>query len=193
MKEEPAILKRVEADGFRVFRGPWNVNLIGIRSKNRDQSGDLFDDWFHVVFQDETKNWINLAMRSTSDPGNRWMTAPMRSDGCAVKVAGRQYRGLWKLGLHRGKIPALVQVGKCAYYRDNDRDKILDLDPATIKEGVVGLNCHPSGPDSQRIGLWSAGCTVLPNQEEFDMLLSICRRSASIYGPRFSYTLLDER
>ena len=192
MTTEPGIIKRMEADGLRVFRGPWNVNLVGVRSKNRDQSGDLFDDWIHCVFQDETKNWINLALQSTCDPGNRWMTEPMRRAGCAVMVAGVQYRGLWALGLHRGKIPALVQVGSCKYYRDNNRDKIMDLDPATIRDGVVGLNCHPAGADSQKIGLWSAGCQVVANQQEMDLLLAICRRSASIYGPRFSYTILDE-
>ena len=193
MSAEPAILRRCEADGFRVFRGAWNVNLIG-RSSNRDQAGDLFDDWIHVVFQDDAEHWIDLAFRATTDPGNRWMTAPMRSAGCAIMAAGHQYRGLWRLGLHRGKVPALCQVGVCKFYRDNDRDKILDMDPDTLTEGVVGLNLHPSGSgNTERIGLWSAGCQVLGGpQSDFDILLAICRRSAEIYGPRFSYTLIED-
>ena len=187
----PAILQRVEADGHRVFTGAWNKNLVGVRSKERDQAGDLFDDWIHVVFQTSDGAWVDLAVASTVDPGVRWMASPMRSEGAAVMAPG-QYRGLWELGLHKGKIPALVQVGPCRYYRDNNRDKILNLDPATGGDGIIGLNLHPAGEDSQRIGLWSAGCQVVAHQGEFDIVLSLCRRSAERYGPRFSYTLIEE-
>ena len=191
MTTEPAILQRVRADGHRVFTGPWNVNLIGVRSANRDQAGDLFDDWLHCVFQTDAGNWIDLCFQATTDPGRRWLEKKGGHGRGAAIMAPGQYRGLWALGLHRRRVPALVQVGRCRYYRDKDRDTILDMDPATIEDRIVGLNCHPAGPDSKRIGLWSAGCQVVANQDEFDTLLSICRRSSQYYGPRFTYTLIE--
>ena len=67
------------------------------------------------------------------------------------------------------------------------------MEPGTDESGVVGLNIHRSSASrtSTKIGKFSAGCQVLANPDEFDLLVSLCDRAAELYGPRFTYTLTD--
>ena len=82
----------------------------------------------------------------------------MRVEGCAAIVCDRQYKGLWQIGMHRGKYRALVQRGIIAVYRDDNKDKVIDRDPSTIMEGYFGINGHHAGEESTVVGKWSAGC-----------------------------------
>ena len=97
------------------------------------------------------------------------------------------------MGLHKGE-PALVQRKSVPVYRDNDRDGLLDFDPASVKVVLGGFNCHKSAKHgtSKRVGKWSAGCQVFASGGEHDILLALCRQSAELYGNSFTYTLLRE-
>ena len=104
-----------------------------------------------------------------------------------------QYRGAYKIGMHRKRYPALVQVKPVKVFRDRNRDEILDMDPKTITEGLYGVNIHHSGESgSENVNRWSAGCTVLSNLNDWEVFLSIVRRSADTYGDRFTYTLIEK-
>jgi hypothetical protein len=191
MSTLPAILKRSEEAGHTVFKnGSYNLNLIGVRTESR--LANKFDDWFHVVFKDDSGSWIDLSFECTTDPGTYWLEKPMNSNGTAILKAG-QYRGVWKVDLHRGKYKALCQRnGKVTVYRDNDRNNTLDLSIDTIDEGWFGINIHKAGNDSTQVNRWSAGCQVIANDAEFEILMSLVYKSIEKYGDGFSYTLLED-
>tara|TARA_B100000282_G_scaffold74423_1_gene50980 strand:- start:13635 stop:14348 length:714 start_codon:yes stop_codon:yes gene_type:complete len=188
----PQILNRVTSKGYKIFQsGSYNLNIIGVRTSSRE--ANKFDDWLHVVFKDETENWIDIRFQITTDAGLYHLNNPSRVEGTAILVSG-QYRGSHKIGLHRGKYEALTQVGKVKVYRDNTKDEVLDHDPSTIQEGYFGINIHRSNStrESTQVDKWSAGCQVFANPNEYDMFISLCKRSAERWGDTFTYTLLED-
>ena len=107
-------------------------------------------------------------------------------------MAPGQYRGAYKRGLHKGT-EALRQVKKVNFYRDNDRDTELDLDPSTLRNEIAYLNIHRGGR-SDRVGRWSAGCQVM-HPKDMDELLKLCDKQEQANGrgfDTFTYTLIDE-
>ena len=186
----PDILARAKAAGHVTFAGPWNLNLIGVRSASREAG--RFDDVIHACYESDGM-WRDHVYRCTTDPGVYWLEHPGRVEGTAILAPG-QYRGCWALGKHRGQYEALVQVAPMAVYRDRDLDGILEMAGTPIP-GVYGINCHRANASatSTVVDRWSAGCQVLANPQDFAALLGICKLSAAKYGPRFSYTLLEDR
>lgn len=167
----------------------FNLNLIGIRSK--DHSANTFNDTLFCIFKYKG-NWIGYHYNVTVDPGRVYRINPAASNGAAIIVPG-QYRGLWALGMHKGKYPALVQKNPVTVYRDNDKD--VDIDTNVAKEtGLFGINCHKAGEGiTTNVDYYSAGCVVFENSELFDQeFLSLCRLAASSFGNSFTFTLLTE-
>lgn len=190
---EPAILARAEAAGHTVFRtGAYNVNIIGVRTASR--VANKFDDFLHLVYKDDGGNWIDHQFSITTDAGTYWLENPSRVEGTAILVAG-QYRGAYKLGLHRGKYTALVQRGGAVkVYRDDNRDDVLDHDPESVTEGYFGINIHRASAtrESRNVEKWSAGCQVFADPKEYSIFISVCEKAQSIWGDFFSYTLLED-
>jgi hypothetical protein len=192
----PLVLQRIKAIGGEVFTsGAYNLNLFGIRSPSRDAG--TFDDLMGCAYRPTDGGpWRVAYWPATTDPGIYWRQHPMRVEGCAALVADRQYPGLWKVGQHRGQYRALVQVGTCAVYRDDDRDRVLDYDPVTITEGVFGINAHKAGQASTVVGKWSAGCQVLAQSGPAGfgdlMFLVDLQLTHHPTWDRFTYTLLNQ-
>ena len=186
----PQILDYVESLGHAVFeKGLYNLNIIGVRTP--DDSANKFNDHMYVVYKDE-HGWVTRTWHCTTDPGVYWREHPMNVNGTAILVAD-QYRGSHKIGLHRGKYKALVQTGgRVRVYRDDTKDDILDMDPATEQDGYFGINLHKAGSHSTEVDKWSAGCQVWANADDFAAFMAIVEKSAETYGPQFTYTLIDE-
>lgn len=185
----PTMLQRVADEGHLIFtRGQFNVNIVGVRTPPSIVNG--FDDWFHLIYKDERDQWVDLAFSCTTDPGLYWLKNPGRTAGTAILKPG-QYRGSHVIGQHRGRYTALVQSRPVTVYRDRNRDAVLDMDASTEQEGIYGINIHHAGHDSHRVDKWSAGCTVLGNLADWNIAMAVIRRSAEIYGDRFTYTLID--
>ena len=186
----PQILDHVESLGHAVFEnGLYNLNIIGVRTP--DDSANKFNDHMYVVYKDE-HGWVTRTWHCTTDPGVYWREHPMNVNGTAILVAD-QYRGSHKIGLHRGKYKALVQTGgRVRVYRDDNKDDILDMDPATEQDGYFGINLRKAGSHSTEVDKWSAGCQVWANADDFAAFMAIVEKSAETYGPQFTYTLIDE-
>ena len=186
----PWVLQRGQDEGHVVFtRGEYNLNIVGVRTP--PDKVNTFDDEIHLVYKDQTGAWVDLVFRCTPDPGYYWLKHPMRRAGTAILKEG-QYRGAYKIGLHRGRYSALVQRKPVVCYRDRNRDDVLDMDPTTETEGLYGINIHHAGHDSHRVDRWSAGCTVLGNLAEWEVFMAVVRRSEELYGDTFTYTLIDK-
>mgnify|MGYP004451064689 FL=1 len=192
----PLVLQRIEEIGGDVFTsGAYNLNLFGIRSPSRDAGA--FDDLMGCAYRETSDGpWRVAYWPATTDPGVYWLENPQRVEGCAAMVADRQYKGLWKVGKHRGKYRALVQVGTCAVYRDDNRDRVLDYDPVTITEGVFGINGHKAGSASTVVGKWSAGCQVVAQSGAagFEDMMGLVDQQLAHHPTwdRFTYTLLNQ-
>ncbi|MCX2834458.1 hypothetical protein [Microbulbifer thermotolerans] len=194
MKKQPrygqlqtALLRK----GYRFFdEGNYNLNLIGIRSG--DQTANTFNDWIAVAWRFDGVPHC-LTFPATTDPGLFWREHPANVSGTAIVVPG-QYLGLWQIGLHRGQYPALIQRGTVRVYRDNNRDRVLDLD-APVDTGLFGINCHRASAhcESRQVDKWSAGCQVLAHPKDFALLMALCERAAENWGRSFTYTLLEEK
>ena len=189
----PEILKKVKEQGYTVFeRGAYNLNIIGVRSPSRQ--ANAFDDFLYVVYKDDFNNWIQLRFSITTDAGLYHLNNPSKVEGTAILVAG-QYRGVYKIDLHRGQYKALCQRGGAVkVYRDNNRDTVLDQDAESIETGYFGINIHRanSKKESTQVDKWSAGCQVFADPYDYDIFISICEKAETLWGNSFSYTLLEE-
>ena len=179
--------------GYAYFtKGYYNLNIIGIRAGGLNVT-NKFDDYIVVIY--DTKNGTHRRIYNvTTDPGKHYIKQPINPNGAALLVPN-QYRGAWKIGKHKGKYDALVQVKPVKVYRDRNRNDVYDLDPNTIEEGNFGLNIHRSNPytESTYVDKWSAGCQVFANASQFKSFIELCRKQRDNFGNSFTYTLLNEK
>lgn len=179
-------MKRLD---YPTFKGDWNLNLIGVRSNNRD--ANQFNDVLCVLFQVDGKQHC-YQFDMTADPGVYYRENPINVDGTSQLVPGH-YPACWQIGAHRGQYKALVQRGLMNVYRDNDlNDQLDDID--VVQSGYFGINLHRANPDrlSIQVDKWSAGCQVIADPVDFELLMALVKKSAQKYGDKLSYTLLTE-
>lgn len=171
-------------------KGDYNINIIGIRTK--DNAANTFNDVICYVYK-QSGRWVLFTLDGTTDPGRFWRLNPMNELGTAVLVPG-QYLGAYTLGLHKGKYPAFIQSKALPVYRDADQDGFVDTD-GEIDLGWHGINIHPRSENStgDEIGKWSAGCQVPEHYYEHMMCYYAAKHAETLYGKRFSYTLLEEK
>lgn len=185
----PYELTRLQKLGFPVFTGTYNLNFVGVRTSNVDQTTSPKDDYFMMIYQDTSGAWITESFPGTTDPTAAYLKNPINPKGTAILVDGKNYPKLWVQGLHGpSKKPALVQHSTCSVYRDGNRNLILDFDPSTIDVGLFGINFH------QATGSYSsAGCQTVEKQEWVDRVRALVDAQIKAgYGETLSYTLVKE-
>lgn len=178
--------------GYSYFtKGDYNINLIGVRSKESVIQQNKFDDAIVLDYSIGPIHYRNV-YKATTDPGITYLKKPLIISGCAIVVPG-QYKGVFKLGKHQGKYEALVQNKPIKVYRDNNRDNILNFNKSKIEEGMFGINMHKAGTNSEFINNWSAGCQVFKVSEDYLKAMAVIKKSIRIYGNSMTYTLYDEK
>ena len=186
--------KIFEKKGYAFFdKGNYNLNIIGIRRAGNVVT-NKFDDFLVVIYNTPTEQNVKKIYVCTTKPGKKAMNNPTNLKGTAILKEG-QYRGAYKIGLHKGQYKALCQVKPLPVYRDNNKDNKYDLNPLNIDNGVFGINIHKAGKainGSTLVDGWSYGCQVLSKSIDFNALMRLVERSASIYGNSFTYTLINE-
>ena len=187
--QKPALLIELENKNYKVYQNKWDLNIIGIRKKNGTQN--KFDDRIHVICINDKSEWQEWSWPVTTDPGTYWLTESTHKLGTAILKEG-QWRGCWKIGLHKGVKPALVQVKPVTVYRDKDHDNQHDTDQGE-STGLYGINIHRAGLNSTNVDKWSAGCQVFAKDSDFEEFMKLChKQKAAGHGDIFSYTLLKE-
>lgn len=190
-EQEPGLLSVCRSLGYTVFTKlqDYDLNLIGVRSPSR--IAGRFDDRFYVIYREQGQ-WIQEDYECTTDPSMEQHLDPTNKKGVAILKAG-QYRGVWKLDMHRGKYLALCQRGAVVtVYRDNNEDGISDH--VSEDTGWYGINCHRAHPyklvDSTQY--YSAGCQVIRSPVDWARLISLCHLQYHHgLGDKYSYTLLE--
>ena len=186
------IISYVKNNGGVVFENPYYLNLFGIRY---EENVNTFNDKLIYYWFDEKKNvHYTKVDRFTTDAGFRSLQKPVNSKGCAILKEG-WYRRLWKKGLHNGKYSALVQVGECKVYRDNDKDKELDKDESKVDKGYFGINLHRANASgtSYAVENWSAGCQVFANAGDFSAFMAKVNKANQSGQVYFSYMLVNSK
>ncbi len=169
--------------------GDYNINIVGVRSI--DTHANTFNDVICVAFKVGNATHV-MQFKATTDAGVYYRNNPVNVNGTAVMLAG-QYRGFWQLGWHKNKYKALVQKSPIWVGRDNNKDSKIKTNGKT-EHGMFGINCHRASVNttSKVVDKFSAGCQVLANSSDFELLISLCRIAAERYGNSFTYTLIDE-
>lgn len=189
----PNILKAAQNLGYTVFtEGDYNLNIIGVRSSVN--APDQFNDHMYIVYKQKGV-WTQLIYPCTTEAGVYYLNNPQRVAGTAVLVHDRQFRGAYRIGLHRGQYKALTQSGgKVSIWRDNNKDNVADYG-GPIYEGYFGINIHRASiHGSETIGRYSAGCQVLSHPKNFDRLINLCEKQIEHgHGETFSYTLILDK
>jgi len=192
------IQSTVESKGYKYFTDDnnkgYDVNIVGIRN---DYTGrtvtNRFDDKITISYKIDNE-WQYYEFDCTTDPGDDWVENILNEKGVAILKPG-QYRGSHKLRLHQGKYLALGQKKDVTVYRDRNKDGVYDFDEATCDTGLFGINIHRAtsrtGKKSTYIDKWSAGCQVIPSNDDWHCFLDICQSAREIHGNSFSYTLLN--
>lgn len=178
--------------GFALYTKPYQLNIVGLRSKNVDSNS--FDDEIHVFYTKPDGKWNYHIFPATTDPGTFWLNNPAYPQGTAILAQGQNVNA-YAIGLHRGKYEALVQVKPVTVIRDYDRDAILDFNNGKTKKGNFGINIHraESSGTTNYIDKYSAGCQVFKDANDFYPFIQLCKLHAKLYGNSFSYTLIDFR
>jgi hypothetical protein len=182
----------LKENGFKLYTLPFQLNIIGLRSKNT--KANSFDDEIHIFYKSSDNKWNYHVYKATTDPGTFWLNNPATPKGTAILAQG-QYPNTYQIGMHQGKYPALVQAKPVTVIRDYDRDAILDFKNGKKEKGMFGINIHKAkGTGATKyIDKYSAGCQVFQNEEDFREFMDLCERHRKLYGNSFTYTLIDFR
>lgn len=180
-----------KSKGYLFFEdGDYNLNIIGIRTE--DMRANTFNDYLCLAFK-QAGRWQLFVWEQTADPGLYYRKNPLNVLGTMILTPG-QHRAAYEIGLHKGKYPALVQRRRLPVWRDNDRDGVVDVGSPQIEYGFQGCNIHHAAFKgvSKLVDKWSAGCQVMANYWEHQILMAVANRAEKQWGNAFTYTLFDQ-
>lgn len=185
--------KAIKSKGYLWFEnGDFNLNIVGIRNS---QPGsfvtNIFDDLITLSYK-ENGVWVYKEFSITTDPGTKAVKNYSNPKGVA-RLIPNQYRGMHKIRLHKGQYEALGQEKPCSVWRD--KNKNMTFDEVIVDTGIFGINIHRSNPKTQSeyVENWSEGCQVFKKVLDFNIFMSICNKSADLYGNSFTYTLIESK
>lgn len=182
-------LQLMQKHGHTIFTEddrPYNLNIVGIR---KNLHPDMFNDQLDVFWWYKG-NLSKLSFNVTTDPGKYWLLRKGNRLGTAILAEG-QYRGAYEIRKHKGKYDALCQKKPVTVWRDDNRDGLMNFNKK--QTGLFGINIHGAkfGSQTDRVGAWSAGCTVFQNWQDFDLFMTICKNARQEWGNSFTYTIIN--
>ena len=147
--------------------------ILGVRSN--EDTYNSYDDKFYEF---EGEKFIRV-LTGTTNAGSgvlRGGFLKYNKRGVAVLKADEWYYNVWSYGLHRGKMPALIQKGRrVKVYRDGNKNtKVEQIGEPEL--GWYGINYHTNTYDFSlanlkivkwAIGYWSAGCQVINDRRKY--------------------------
>lgn len=187
------LLRIFKEKKWHIYTEPYKLNIIGVRNKNVNPK--TFDDSLYVFWKDAKDDWNFRGYPITTDPSEHYLKTPMEGSGGGTAILKEgQYVNAYKIGLHRGEYPALVQQAPVTVYRDYDRNAFLFLGDKNTATGQFGINIHraKASGTTDKIDLYSAGCQVFADANNFNEFLALAEKHRSMYGNDFTYTLIDE-
>jgi hypothetical protein len=197
MRSYQEIKKHVLSLGFVWFEKPYSLNFIHERTSYN--ATNIFDCWLHVCYKDKQGQECVIHIPWTTKPGIKGsLDSPLTVEkitGTAIIQPG-QYLGAWQFrdtDKEFSKHPYFRQIGKINYWRDGNKNNILDKIQAQFQK-LFGTHWHIMSHlgkrGSGKVNNWSLGC-MGGIAEEFDKMLPVVRRSVKMYGDKFTGTIVD--
>lgn len=218
----PALINIAKNNKYTIFGADnsaknLNLNIWVVRAAN--QHAGKFDDIL-IAFWKFNGIWSELVISCTADPSDLSLIEKKHYLGCAILMPG-QWNKCWKLGMHRGKYPALVQNKPVTVIRDFNKDGILDwhipklYDSKTVRadsqgiitdyyldrvmifrthHGMHGINNHRASQWNilESIGLYSQGCVVVQRPADWIKYYKLLAEASLLWGDEFTITLIRE-
>jgi hypothetical protein len=182
------IIEAQNAANYPVFKGKdYNLTIGGYRSNQLNTVvSDMFDDVMWWLYPLNGTFELHL-FEATTDPGKYFLEKPMNKYGTAILKEGF-YKHLWGVGKHRGDYEAYCQINPATYWRDADRDDVMETQ--NLSKGVIGANCHHSYGEPNLVGNRSAGCQVIWRRKDWAKAIELRdKQVAAGLGSKFSYSL----
>lgn len=176
------------------YKGMPKNLIIAVRSKS--DTPNVFDDKMYVYIN----GVFQMVASCTTNPGGPILTGGWKkynNKGAAVLKADEIYYDTYRksngttIPHHHGKMPCLRQVLPMAYYRDGNNNSKTDAVGA-IEIANNSTNIHFNSYNiwnklkTTIIGMWSAGCQVLNDSNEYNRLLNLFSNEP------ITYCLLNE-
>lgn len=186
--EDKELLDRVKSlPSFKTI--PGGMWILGVRSN--EDTADINDDKFYIFKGEE----FIMVMPGSTNPGKYGLLnwKKWSKKGAAIIKANEWYYSVWKRGLHKGKMEALLQVGEFKVVRDSDMDLKSEDDGEWSWERNRGLNFHTQTYNKVKrvirkfIGLWNIGCQTPSDSKKYHEFIRISKPQK-----RFTYCLIDE-
>jgi hypothetical protein len=197
MRTYNEIKEGVVKKGYAWFAG--NIDLNCIWERTSDTYTNKFTDWLHIAYIDNGIEKV-LSLPATTKPGLHGSilnpTTVFGVTGTAVIVPG-QYRSAWSfVDSYEGwtHYPYFQQVGKVDYWRDFNKDTIVDH-VQLQNDKIFGTNWHRMsnvGHSGGNVDNWSLGCMGC-EEPEWKKALPIFRQSVKLYGNLITGTLLETK
>ena len=152
---------------------PKNRWILGVRSNE-----DVYNSYDDKFYEFEGEKFIRVLTGTTNAGAGvlRGGFLKYNKKGVAVLKAEEWYYNVWSYGLHRGKMPALLQRGRrVKVFRDGNKNKSIE-EIGEPELGWFGINYHTNTYNfslkslkvvNWLIGYWSAGCQVINNRREY--------------------------
>lgn len=199
MTDFQKIKKGIEDNGYMFFTTKnYNLNIIFERTSN--EITNRFTDKCHILYY---VNGVETYKCSpcTTKPGIKGsIDSPITYEGITGTsiIIPNQYRGTWQYnpGIATKKypwnVPFLEQVKPISYWRDGDRDLVID-EVQRQDNKIFGTHIHAmsqKGVTGYSIDNWSLGCMGMeePYMTEF---MKIVKSSVALWGVRFTVTLIE--
>ncbi len=160
------ILRYMVKKGYWIARAPNMFNIVYVEGVDTDgrPNDDRANEWNdrRIVIQISAGGRPVMLVndQATTEPGRYYTQNPLNPLG-AARIAFGQYKA-WVDGMHKGRQPALVQVGPVRLHRDRNKDgKRSASDPIDIGSSY-GINQHSTSTefDPAFVDKFSAGCMV---------------------------------
>ena len=154
----------------KIPKGRW---LLGVRSNE-----DVYNTYDDKIYEFEGEKFIRVVTATTNAGAGvlRGGYLKYNKKGVAVLKANEWYYNVWSYGKHRGKMPALRQVGRrVKVYRDGNKNKKSE-ELGKYELGWYGINYHTNTYNfslanskivNWLIGHWSAGCQVVNDRKAY--------------------------
>jgi hypothetical protein len=187
--EYQRIKKAIIAKGYKWYDDVLMMNNIFVRMDYDDTN--TFKDKAYICYISEIGKEVVIEADVTTLPGWYWLLNPMNKDGCAIVKPG-QYTDADIIGKHYEQ-NALVQRGNLVVYRDNTKDKKIDLDNTYMTKDSA-INIHHADGIAKSVGKWSAGCFVFQSTEKHNDFMFVCNRQVEYTkNKKFTRTLIMQQ
>lgn len=180
--------------------GPGQLNFIWERTS--DEITNNFTDLLHICWGGPGPAGTNiLTITATTKPGLKGsILEPVTVagvTGTAIIKPG-QYINAWEFrdtDKEFSHYPYFRQIGPVNYWRDGDKDNIVDH-VQDQENKVFGTHWHVMSQKntygSGLINNWSLGCMGAP-EPEFKKILGPVRDHVKVYGPKFTGTIIESK